>query len=166
MTRPVETRPGEFTGRHMLLIMFAFFGVIITVNLVMATFARTTWTGLVVQNTYVASQEFNRKAELGREQAALGWTGRLSISDGVIGYRLTQASGDPVDLAGATATLRRPVTDRADMTVTLAPDGHGALAATLAVNDGAWIVEISADAGLAHPYRDVVRIFVRDGATR
>ena len=30
---------GEFTGRHMLVIMLAFFGVIIAVNLTMASFA-------------------------------------------------------------------------------------------------------------------------------
>ena len=29
----------EFTGRHMLMVMIAFFGVIISVNMVMATFA-------------------------------------------------------------------------------------------------------------------------------
>ena len=60
-------RPREFTGKHMLVIMFAFFGVIIAVNLTMATFAHTSWSGLVVQNSYVAGQHFNRKAEEGRE---------------------------------------------------------------------------------------------------
>ena len=43
--------------------MLAFFGVIIAVNVVMATLASTSWTGLVVENSYVASQEFNRKAD-------------------------------------------------------------------------------------------------------
>ena len=57
----------------MLSIMLAFFGVIIAVNVVMATLASTSWTGLVVENSYVASQEFNRKAEESRAQAALGW---------------------------------------------------------------------------------------------
>ena len=57
-----ERKPAEFTGRHMLAIMLAFFGVIIAVNLVMATLASKSWTGLVVKNTYVASQQFNRKA--------------------------------------------------------------------------------------------------------
>ncbi|ESY87148.1 FixH family protein, partial [Mesorhizobium sp. LNHC229A00] len=68
-------KPREFTGRHMLAIIPAFFGVVIAVNLTMATLANTSWTGLVVENTYVASQQFNRKAEEGRAQAALGWTG-------------------------------------------------------------------------------------------
>lgn len=55
-------KPKEFTGRHMLAIMLAFFGVIIAVNGVMATFATRSWSGLVVENTYVASQQFNERA--------------------------------------------------------------------------------------------------------
>ncbi|TGV41583.1 cytochrome oxidase, partial [bacterium M00.F.Ca.ET.168.01.1.1] len=40
-------KPREFTGRHMLVIILAFFGVVIAVNLTMATLASTSWTGLV-----------------------------------------------------------------------------------------------------------------------
>ncbi|ESZ68246.1 hypothetical protein X726_32300 [Mesorhizobium sp. L103C105A0] len=75
-------KPREFTGRHMLATVLAFFGVVIAVNLTMATLANTSWTGLVVENTYVASQQFNKKAEEGRAQAALGWTGQLTIAWG------------------------------------------------------------------------------------
>ncbi|MGO4840209.1 FixH family protein, partial [Rhizobiaceae sp. 2RAB30] len=70
---------GTFTGRHMLAIMVAFFGTIIAVNVTMATLAGRSWTGFVVKNSYVASQEFNRKAEQGRAQAALGWESRLTM---------------------------------------------------------------------------------------
>ena len=65
-------RSGEFTGRHMLAAMLAFFGVIIAVNITMAVFAQTSWTGFVVRNSYVASQEFNGKVAAARAQAALG----------------------------------------------------------------------------------------------
>ncbi|MER9756161.1 FixH family protein [Mesorhizobium sp. M0166] len=33
--------------------------------------------GFVVKNSYDTSQEFNRKADEGRAQAALGWSGSL-----------------------------------------------------------------------------------------
>jgi nitrogen fixation protein FixH len=65
-------QPTEFTGKHMLATMVAFFGVIITVNLIMARFAVTTWSGLVVPNTYVASQQFNAKAAEARAIDAIG----------------------------------------------------------------------------------------------
>jgi hypothetical protein len=38
-------QPKEFTGKHMLFSMVAFFGVIFTVNMIMARFAVTTWSG-------------------------------------------------------------------------------------------------------------------------
>lgn len=159
------TKAREFTGRHMLAIMFAFFGVIITVNLTMATLARTSWSGLVVPNTYVASQEFNRKAGEGRAQAALGWTAELSIASGMLRFALTDAEGEPVRLTGGIATLHRPVGAADDMSVSLDVAGDG-LEAPLAIEDGAWIVEVHVDAGLDRPYRETRRIQLREGAAR
>ena len=68
-----------FTGWHMLAIMIMFFGTIITVNLIMAWNASHSWSGLVVQNTYVASQQFNGKVALAKELAASGIEGNLTI---------------------------------------------------------------------------------------
>jgi nitrogen fixation protein FixH len=62
----------------MLFSMVAFFGVIITVNMIMARFAVTTWSGLVVPNTYVASQQFNTQAELNRGRSRPGISMSLS----------------------------------------------------------------------------------------
>ncbi len=88
-----STTGKEFTGRHMLGIMVAFFSVIIAVNVLMATLANTSWTGLVVKNTYVASQEFNRKAQEGRAQAELGWQPRLEIAGGEVRYSMLDRAG-------------------------------------------------------------------------
>lgn len=156
---------GEFTGRHMLAIMLAFFGVIITVNLTMAVMANTSWTGLVAKNTYVASRDFNRKAGDARRQAALGWTSDLSIAGGRLRYALADASGERVELSGGTAILRRPVSEREDLTLTMAVSG-GALEAQAEIADGAWIVEVFADAGLDAPYRETRRLNLRGGTAR
>ena len=64
----------EFTGRHMLFVMFGMFGTIITVNLVMARYAVETFGGTVVDNSYVASQDYNRWLAEARVQKELGWT--------------------------------------------------------------------------------------------
>src|SRR5690606_10441379 len=83
MNKPHADR--EFTGRHMLLVMVAFFGVIITVNVTMAVLATRSWTGLVVGHTYVASQEFNERTERGRAQMALGWQPALTVAPRAFG---------------------------------------------------------------------------------
>ena len=69
----VQTKSNEFTGRHMWLLALSFFGVIITVNVVMATLAIRSWTGLAVDNSYVASQEFEEKRLAHEKQRAAGW---------------------------------------------------------------------------------------------
>ena len=156
----------EFTGRHMLFIILGFFAVVIGVNLTMATLASTSWTGLVVENTYVASQQFNRKAEEGRAQAALGWTGDLTIASGNVRYRLSDAAGKPVPLHGVKVLFRHPAYEAEDKTVTLSPGSGQEFSARHAPKDGVWIVEIDADAGLAEPYRDVRRIMISHGAVQ
>jgi nitrogen fixation protein FixH len=158
--------PREFTGRHMLAIMLAFFGVVITVNVTMATLANTSWTGLVVENTYVASQQFNKKADQGRAQAALGWTAKLTIADGEVRYGLTDAAGKAVALHGVKVLFRHPAYESEDKSVTLALGQGQEFTARHVPRDGVWIIEVDADAGLAEPYRDVRRVMISHGALK
>lgn len=158
-----STPSGEFTGRHMLVIMLAFFGVIIAVNLTMATYANTSWSGLIVRNSYVASQHFNAQAKAARAQAALGWTGTMSYEAGTFRYALADAAGKPLAVGASEAFFRRPVDDRHDQTIALTPERSGTLAAPVLLKDGLWIVEIEAEAGLDAPYRDVRRIELKRG---
>lgn len=158
-----STPSGEFTGRHMLVIMLAFFGVIIAVNLTMATFANTTWSGLIVKNSYVASQHFNTQAKAARAQVALGWTGTMAYDGTTFRYTLSNADGAPVALSPSEAFFRRPVDDRHDQTIALAPQGTGAIVGAVELKDGLWIVEVAAAAGLDTPYREVRRIEVKGG---
>ncbi len=162
----MNERPSEFTGRHMLSIILAFFGVIITVNLTMATFATTSWSGFVVKNSYVASQQFNEKAERGRAQAALGWTGTLSIEGATLRYSLADAEGRPVPLEAVDVNFRRPVSDTEDRSFALAPGAEGWEAAAPDLHEGVWIVEVDADASRDQPFRDVRRVLLRDGVLK
>ncbi|MER9945367.1 FixH family protein [Mesorhizobium sp. M0092] len=154
----------EFTGRHMLFTILGFFGAVIGVNVTMATLANTSWTGLVVENTYVASQQFNEKAEEGRAQAALGWTGKLTIAGGEVRYSLANAGGKPIALRGVKVLFRHPAYEAEDKAVTLAPISGQEFTTRHTPKDGVWIVEVDADAGLAEPYRDVRRIMISRGA--
>ncbi|BAV51105.1 nitrogen fixation protein fixH [Mesorhizobium loti] len=153
----------EFTGKHMLLTIVGFFAIVIGVNVTMATLASTSWTGLVVENTYVASQQFNQKAREGRAQAALGWTAKLTIASGEVGYSLTDATGKPVTLRAVKVLFRHPAYEAEDKVVILAAGPGQEFSTRHTPRDGVWIVEIDADAGLAEPYRDVRRIMISKG---
>lgn len=158
-------RNRELTGRHVLIIMLAFFGVIIAVNLTNAFLASRSWTGAVAENTHVASRQFNAKAAEAHAQAALGWKARLAIADGRISYWLTDASGKPVRASSATANMRRPTHAGEDQSITLTLQPDGALSAPVNLRDGLWSIEILAEAGLAQPYRDSRRLTLRNGAS-
>ncbi len=154
----------QFTGRHMLAIMIAFFGVIIAVNVSLAVFARESWTGLVVQNSYVASQQFNQKMADTRAQAALDWSSKLAIENGIVSYSLVDANGRRLTLKSVTAKFMRPVDDREDRSEALGLADNGDYVSHTPIADGAWLVEIEADAGLDKPYRETLRVLVANGA--
>lgn len=97
-----ETR--EFTGRHMLMVFCGAFTVIIGVNLVLAYSAVTTFPGLEVKNSYVASQEFDARRTA---QEALGWSVYASAQDDQVMLEITDADGNPVEVAKLSATLGR-----------------------------------------------------------
>lgn len=156
-------RTREFTGWHMLAIMVSFFSVVIVVNLTMAFLARSSWTGFVAENTYVASQKFNAKAAAGRAQAALGWTSELVIMGGKVSYRLIDKAGNVVAAKRVLASFRRPAYEAEDQDVVLTLQADGWLAAPVALRDGIWIVDIHAEAGLAQPYHEVRRLTLRNG---
>ena len=63
----------RITGWHAALMLVAFFGVVIAVNITMALFATRTFGGVVVENSYVASQEYNQWLAAAERQKALGW---------------------------------------------------------------------------------------------
>ena len=77
----------------MLFAMLAFFGVIIAVNLTMAVLASKSWTGLVVKNSYVASQSFDARR---LAQEALGWQVETAYDGERLSVSFSDANGAPV----------------------------------------------------------------------
>ncbi|MBO0906142.1 FixH family protein [Jiella sonneratiae] len=153
--------PREFTGRHMALVMAGFFGTIIAVNLTMAYFAESTWSGLVVANSYVASQTFDADTEERESELARGWTAHTDYRDGRFRLVLEDAAGRPVRGAAVRATIGHPVNANFDRTLTLAPAAGGAYDAETMLTRGRWEARLEVDrAGLATWHR-AVRFSVR-----
>ena len=75
----IARRERAVTGSHVLIVLSAFFSVIIVANLVLAVIADRSWTGLVVPDSYVESQRINDRLAASRNQAQLGWQGSLFL---------------------------------------------------------------------------------------
>jgi nitrogen fixation protein FixH len=156
------TAPREFTGRHMLASILAFFGVIIAVNLTMAYFANSTWSGLVVANGYIASQSFDDDLAKARAQDAMGWTVEVSHETNRVKVSFAGRSNAPLSGMTVTGMLRRPTTDRQDQALAFASEGAGLYMAEAALAKGVWDVEITAAGTGGETYRKTYRLFVKD----
>lgn len=145
MTGSSSARRGEFTGRHMLLTIVAFFGVVIAVNITMAVISSVSWTGLVVQNSYVASQEFEtrRLAHLAQQQA--GWRASLGYAGGTALLEVRGADGSPIELGVPVLQINRPVGGHDDQAVTLVRRADGVYAGPVVLGPGVWEARVNID---------------------
>ena len=139
-----RAKKGEFTGKHMLFLALGFFGVIFSVNIGMAVVASTSWTGLVVQNSYVASQEFEEKRLAHEQQMAAGWQASFVYTPGMALLTVTDGAGKTVDLGPVNLMINRPVGGHDDQKVTLAASTDGSYAAALTLDAGVWEMRATA----------------------
>ena len=137
-----HARKREFTGRHMALITVSFFAVIIGVNVTMAVFASRTWTGLVVENSYVESQQFQVKHDRITQQVQAGWRYSIRYQNGAVIFHAQDGTGNPLALKTVSAFLRRPVGGHDDQTVALIRTGDDYVA-PVALASGVWDVTVT-----------------------
>ncbi len=158
--------PGErrFTGRHMLLWICGLFGVTIAVNGLLAFLAVGSWTGLVVENSYVASQEYNEVLDEARRQDRLGWTSEFRHAKGFVRIYVRNARGRLVEGLKVTARLSVPAHEHRDHDVPLTHQPDGSYGAAASLEPGQWQADVTAGSPTGESYRQVFRFFVRQGA--
>ena len=133
-----------FTGRHMTGILVAGFGVVITVNLVMARFAVSTFGGVVVENSYVASQHFNRWLDAAERERTLGWDPRVTRAKD---DRVVVTFDSPLPPAGLKAVARHPLGRLPDTRLQFRAVRSGQFVSTAPLVVGRWILRFDASAG-------------------
>ncbi|MCU0831038.1 MAG: FixH family protein [Rhizobiaceae bacterium] len=150
-------------GFHVTAMFLAFFGVIITVNLFMARQAVTNWTGLVVKNSYVASQQFNEKIKAHDTVAALGWREDAAVEGRTLVWSMTDAAGAAVPAAKLTVLFNRPIGEKDDRTEIVGPDATGRFAPIPFPAPGRWVVTVKADLDGVSDFESVHRFDVSEG---
>ena len=133
-----------FTGRHMAWIMIAFFGVVVAVNLLMARLAGSTFGGVVVENSYVASQKFNGWLDKAEADRALGWKADVRrAADGRVSVAI---AGVPA-FAGVTAAARHPLGRMPDTRLTFVQQADGRFLSREVLPAGRWQLRLVVTAG-------------------
>ncbi|MGG7568338.1 FixH family protein [Rhodovulum sp. DZ06] len=163
MTERSESAPAggrPLTGKHVLLIAVAFFGVIISVNVYMMTQAIGGFPGLVVKNSYVASQSWDKDRQA---QLALGWDVAVSTAGHALHASFTDAEGRPLRGLDVQAVVGRPATLAEDREVALLPDPAqpGVYVMKTPLDDGMWRVEITAADGAGGRHHVVTEFEIR-----
>jgi nitrogen fixation protein FixH len=157
MNRIRRNKPRELTGRHVLLWLIGFFGLIFVVNAVLVRAATSTFGGLETQSSYKAGLMFESEVARAERQQALRWhvDGKLTRDregEAVLDISVRDAQGAPVTGLSADATLAHPADARLDHVIHLSRIGAGAFHGETRGHAGQW--ELIVDF-----YRDQSRVF-------
>ena len=129
----------KLNGWHVLLMFVGGFAVIIGVNLTLAFKAVSTFPGLEVPNSYVASQSFDRRRVA---QETLGWAATVTYDDGRLQIDIRDRTGQAVYPDDLSVTAGRPTESAEDVTPHLDDD----LSVPLDLAAGNWRVDVTAHA--------------------
>lgn len=138
-----EAQPRSvFTGKTMMFIMVAFFGVIITVNFTMARFAVSGFSGTVVDNSYIASQNFNEWLRAAEVQDNLNWQTQITRDNE--DYLIVKIGADNSPLIGAiiNAELVRPLGMKEEKILRMQAQSDGTYRSVEPLSSGRWLVQL------------------------
>ncbi|MCB1505045.1 MAG: FixH family protein [Hyphomicrobiaceae bacterium] len=138
---------GVITGRHVLIGMLVFFGVILGVNGMFLYSALSTYTGVVSDEPYRKGLNYNERIEAYREQEALGWTEtvELAATGDTVHLTLTDHGGNPVSGIALDVRLGRPSTNAKDRMLPVKEAAPGQYDAQIeGLEPGVWQLDIAA----------------------
>lgn len=141
-----KSEAAGLSGRHVLMMMIGFFGLIFAVNGYFLYSALSTNTGLVANEPYRKGLAYNQRIAAEERQAALGWSHIIDLaSDGKLAVRLTDKSGSAVAGLKLTAVVQRPATQTFDHNLQLAETAPGVYSAAAGnLESGNWVVSFEA----------------------
>ena len=156
----VLTTTKPLTGWHMFMMFVAFFGVVFAVNIFMTVIAVRSWTGLVVDDSYVASQTFNADAASLKKAEALSVSHQLHYEKGKLHLSLQGADGKTIAANSVQISIGRPVGEHEDQKLVAVKTGDGQFEAVTKLGAGVWSGELSAklvgDTVWRQPFRFIV----------
>ena len=149
----MSTRISErrLTGRKVLAMLIAFFGIVIGVNVTMAKLAIKTLPGTDVDSAYTASLGYEKEILAARDQSARNWKvdahiERLARGAALLQVEARDRDGRPVTGLKFQGRFERPTDKRADLAIALAEVGIGIYRGRLdAVAPGQWDLVLEGD---------------------
>ena len=137
--------PRILTGKHVLAIFIAFFGVVIAVNMVMYRVATASFSGVETDSAYRVGLAYNTELAAARQQAALGWTVNAKVDGERVLVDVRDKSDVVVPGLEGEVVLAWPADRRLDRKGALVPREGGRYEAVLdkALPPGQWDVIVT-----------------------
>jgi nitrogen fixation protein FixH len=154
----------ELTGRKVLAMLVAFFGLVMLVNFFMMKAAISTFGGVETKSSYEAGRTFEGEVAKAAAQAARDWqvSEHLSPSgsDQMLSIDLRDAEGTPVTGVEVAARLVHPVDERNDIAFALSETGPGTYSGKAGVPAGVWEIDLLVARGDDQLFRSKNRVIV------
>ena len=133
------------TGWHVLAMLVAFFGLIIVANIAFIYFAVQSHRGEDVPKSYRQGLEYNQVITARAEQAALGWTAKVSEprpgDSSQLLIEVFDADGEIVEGVEFDVRLRHPADADLDQPATIVQQRGGEMVIDTSALHGRWIIK-------------------------
>ena len=147
----------QITGKQVFFVTASAFTVIIGVNLTLAFKAVSTFPGLEVKNSYVASQSFEARRDA---QKALGWNVAVAYENDELALAFTTADGQAVEAQNVELLIGRKTNSTDDQEPALVYS-DGVFRAPVELEPGYWTLRLTAMSEDGTPYQKRLSLRVR-----
>jgi len=138
--------PGVLTGRKVLFMLLAFFGVVMVVNVAMIKAAISTFGGVDTKSSYEAGRQFKAEEARAAAQNERNWTVDEKLATSAEGQALTVTIADehgaPVTGIDVEAVMAHPIDERRDVAIALSETTAGSFRGVGPVSPGVWQLDL------------------------
>ncbi|GHA86161.1 hypothetical protein GCM10009069_06710 [Algimonas arctica] len=143
------SKPRELTGKHVLVMLLVFFGIIITVSIVFTTSAVKSFRGEDVKQSYRQGVDYNKTLAARAAQSEMGWQASINVTgtalDRTFIVSVADRAGLPLQGVAVTGRLRHPADSTLDRPLMFMPATDGLARADLSGLHGQWTVQATAE---------------------
>lgn len=142
-------KDGKLTGWHVLIIFVLFFGIMLSVNVLMVVQAIRTFPGEVSSQPYEAGLAYNHALKEQATERALGWRAKVdsitpSPTQTVIAVQWVDAAGKPLSGVKVVGQIMRPATEKQSHDLSFVERSAGFYEARVKAPPGAWDLSVTA----------------------
>lgn len=143
MTQARTVQPFRIHGRHVLIAVIAFFGVVIVVDTLFVMAAYRTYPGQVSATPYEDGLAYNRTVRERQAQAALGWRAVAQVAAPGVHVRIVDRGDQPVTGLTLRGRLSRSATAAGEVELVFIEREAGRYEAKAAPGPGAWRLRLA-----------------------